>query len=181
MDFSLTKDDSSVFYDLILSFSLRIYSRPRSNFDFNETLEVRDNFQLYVLSIYYSIYGGNTLCPRSSDPLYIVIYYMKWVTILLGHTVYNNNLGRHTLFESWYKVFFVLLHLYKLLRYWQSRQCNKSLRQNNMLILPNKHRFGLKNVSKDTLRQPNPNWLIILIEQSHLTHHSQQITINNSQ
>ena len=29
----------------------------------------------------------HTICPKSSDSFYKVSYYIKWVTILLGHTV----------------------------------------------------------------------------------------------
>ena len=29
----------------------------------------------------------DTVCPRSSDPFYIVSFYIKWVTTILGHTV----------------------------------------------------------------------------------------------
>ena len=38
-----------------------------------------------------------TICPRSSDPFYIVSYYIKWVIILLGHTVIVFNRVHHVL------------------------------------------------------------------------------------
>ena len=37
---------------------------------------------------WYDIY---TVCPRSSDPFYIVTYYIKWVTTF-GHTVFTVSL-----------------------------------------------------------------------------------------
>ena len=35
------------------------------------------------------------MCPRSSDPFFVVIYYIKW-SLLLGHTVgkFRNNLEK---------------------------------------------------------------------------------------
>ena len=30
---------------------------------------------------------SSTICPRNSDPIHIVSYYIKWGTILLGQTV----------------------------------------------------------------------------------------------
>ena len=32
----------------------------------------------------------NTVCPRSSDPIYIVSYYIKWVTTSWTHSMYVN-------------------------------------------------------------------------------------------
>ena len=32
---------------------------------------------------------NDTVCPRSSDPFYIVTYYMKWVTISWTHSIFN--------------------------------------------------------------------------------------------
>ena len=37
----------------------------------------------------------NTVCPRNSDPFYIVSYCMKW-SLLLGHTVSDNQINRVT-------------------------------------------------------------------------------------
>ena len=31
--------------------------------------------------------GLYTVCPRSSDPFYMVTYYITWNALLLGHTV----------------------------------------------------------------------------------------------
>ena len=41
----------------------------------NELIELTVDFGTYIM------------CPRSSDPFYIVTYYMKWGSLLLGHTV----------------------------------------------------------------------------------------------
>ena len=42
----------------------------------------------YFLWCFYMVYmcGTGTICPGSSDPFYIVSYYINWV-ILPGHTV----------------------------------------------------------------------------------------------
>ena len=86
-------------------FGFRICYRP-----FTQNIPVRiRTYTLYSLWFYYAICSGfmglltysalkissylfcdeyyRTVCPRSSWPFYIVAYYMKWVTILLGHTV----------------------------------------------------------------------------------------------
>ena len=41
-------------------------------------------FSLFASSVLNDI---DTVCPRSSDPIYIVTYYIKW-SLLLRHTVY---------------------------------------------------------------------------------------------
>ena len=35
----------------------------------------------------WGFFSPNYYCPRSSDPFYLVTYYIKWVTLLLGHIV----------------------------------------------------------------------------------------------
>jgi len=45
-----------------------------------------DNKLSNLKAFFYECQTEYTLCPRSSDPIYIVSYYMKLVTILLGHT-----------------------------------------------------------------------------------------------
>ena len=43
------------------------------------SIKGKDNLGLVLLfSTAYNL--GDTVCPRSSDPFYIVIYYIKWVT-----------------------------------------------------------------------------------------------------
>ena len=32
-------------------------------------------------------YGNATVCPRSSDPFYVVSYYIKWVTTSWAHSI----------------------------------------------------------------------------------------------
>jgi len=38
---------------------------------------------------------GHTVCPRSSEPFYVVTYYIKWVALLLGHIVQDGNCIGH--------------------------------------------------------------------------------------
>ena len=38
-------------------------------------------------SVCSALCHGGTVCPRSSDPFYTVNYYIKWPSLLLGHTV----------------------------------------------------------------------------------------------
>ena len=33
----------------------------------------------------------HTICPGSSDPFYVVTYYIKWITTLFGHIVEKEN------------------------------------------------------------------------------------------
>ena len=47
----------------------------------------------YIESVFFqTLWPGGTVCPRSSDPVYILSYYMKWVSaswtdgILEGNT-----------------------------------------------------------------------------------------------
>ena len=44
----------------------------------------------------------DTVCLRSSDPIYIITYYIKW-SLLLGHTVYSScKRGPELLPDIWY-------------------------------------------------------------------------------
>ena len=42
----------------------------------------------------------STVCPISSDPFYIVRYYIKWVAILLGHIVSGFYPDSNPIFEK---------------------------------------------------------------------------------
>ena len=41
----------------------------------------------------------STVCPRSSDPFYIVTYYIKWVTTSWTYSIYK---CLHSVFVPWY-------------------------------------------------------------------------------
>ena len=49
-------------------------------------MPVRPRSLLYAMNMAYTVcprrlvYWDYTVCPRSSEPFYIVIYYIKWVT-----------------------------------------------------------------------------------------------------
>ena len=40
------------------------------------------------------------MCPRSSDPFYVVTYYIKWVTSSLTHSSINMGIFRRKTFRS---------------------------------------------------------------------------------
>ena len=44
-----------------------------------------------------------TVCPRISYPFYMVNYYIKWVTILLGHKVINKCKKKHFIYSAPHK------------------------------------------------------------------------------
>ena len=51
-----------------------------------------ENAYRYFIVSYLSVIflfrtSANTVCPRSSDPFYIVIYYTKWVTTSWTHSI----------------------------------------------------------------------------------------------
>ena len=52
----------------------------KSVFDVNKCFK-KDKliFFLHACALYYEL-PSDTMCPRSSDPFYIVTYYIKWFT-----------------------------------------------------------------------------------------------------
>ena len=44
-------------------------------------------YTLIVTEIFNLVFSGVTVCPRSSDPFYIVTNYNKWVTTSLTHSI----------------------------------------------------------------------------------------------
>ena len=65
----------------------------------------------------------HTMCPGSSDPFYIVSYYMKWVTTSWAHSIFCHHKKR----QKWQKHVNELLHFFRsLLRCWPwAEQNNK--------------------------------------------------------
>ena len=45
-----------------------------------------DNGKYTITYIFACLFALHTVCPRSSDPLYIIGYYIKWVTTSWTHS-----------------------------------------------------------------------------------------------
>ena len=56
-------------------------------FDFNEKDENKPGFSILVKIKINRVF--TTVCQRSSDPFYIVGYYMKWVTTSLTYSMFE--------------------------------------------------------------------------------------------
>ena len=49
-----------------------------------------DKFKWYLEHSFVAVYCVGAVCPKSSDPLYIVIYYIEWVTTSWTHSSSDN-------------------------------------------------------------------------------------------
>ena len=63
----------------IIEFKVKFSPLPTPLICYRNTLSFRTSVPFGIIQRYWCGFSG-TVCPGSSDPFYIVTYYIKWVT-----------------------------------------------------------------------------------------------------